>query len=316
MRKKLLVIGLICLLLGLATVVCADPLWENLNKSYCVVASQDGTGSGLLIILGGQTYVLTAYHVVAEGWRRGPLARFDLIFFNKEISKARIFRVDPEYDVALLIADSLPAATVGIAFNDFGDSDQVGFGDQMFKIGTPQGIFDIIGEGRASNRDDFTQSYNFPPVQALIVSFFGQGPGDSGCGIFTKEGKFVGTLVRSHRIGTMFPIDIPTGISLSIPVNTIKIRIPWILAKRYQNGVLRLDAEEQDNGLLLKANVVDTDLRVGDVIFGIEGMKISQLVLFNDVVSSFDSGDDLHLRVYRPLGKEVVEADIVVKVSR
>jgi len=144
-----------------------------------------GLGSGFLISEDG--LIMTASHVVqmaedvAVRWVTG------------EVSKARIISSNPNADVALLKAESVPE---GIHPLVLADSDLVRVGDEVFIIGAPRKYAHSLTVGNVSARrtpDDLFGGIE--PVE-LLQTDAAINEGNSGGPMFNTDGEVIG--VVSH----------------------------------------------------------------------------------------------------------------------
>ncbi len=144
-----------------------------------------GLGSGFLVSEDG--LVMTASHVVqmaedvAIRWVTG------------EVSKARIVSSNPNADVALLQAESVPDAVKPVVL---ADSDLVRVGDEVFIIGAPRNYANTLTVGHVSARRTPEDLFGgIEPVE-LLQTDAAINEGNSGGPMFNMDGEAIG--VVSH----------------------------------------------------------------------------------------------------------------------
>jgi S1-C subfamily serine protease len=144
-----------------------------------------GLGSGFLISDDG--LIMTAAHVV-------QLAEDVAVrWANGEVSKAKIVSSNPNADVAIIRAESVPD---GINPLVLGDSDAVHIGDEVFIIGAPFGNAHSLTVGYISARRTPTNLFGgIEPVE-LLQTDAAINEGNSGGPMFSMDGTVIG--VVSH----------------------------------------------------------------------------------------------------------------------
>lgn len=210
--KKMLVSLLVCLT---AATVFAGEIVDYLQDTSLTVRAGDSSGSGVLIAKGAVTYVLTAAHVV-DGLRRvrqiiDPKtgASRSLVYFEPvEVVKfivedgvtvarieaaAEVIRYsDAEFgeDLALLRVNKRNFSTVSAKF--YVETNLVSLGTELIHVGSLLGEFGAnsvtTGIYSAKGRLLFGKVFD----QTSAAAF----PGSSGGGVFLKDGRYVGMIVR------------------------------------------------------------------------------------------------------------------------
>ena len=144
-----------------------------------------GLGSGFLISEDGR--IMTAAHVVqmaedvAIRWVTG------------EVSKATIVSTNPNADVALLQAESVPDTIKPVVL---ADSDLVRVGDEVFIIGAPRNYANTLTVGHVSARRTPEDLFGgIEPVE-LLQTDAAINEGNSGGPMFNMDGEAIG--VVSH----------------------------------------------------------------------------------------------------------------------
>ena len=167
-------------------------------------ATDRGLGSGVIINADGN--ILTSLHVV-EGARR-----IRLTFADGTEAEGTIMEAQPEIDIAVLAASTLPElflpATIGSA-------GQVG--DDAYVVGNPFGLYSSMSAGVISG---FNRTFQPPnaaePIEGLIQVDAAINPGNSGGPLLNRYG---------HVVGIVTGIINPTedsffiGIGFAVPIN-------------------------------------------------------------------------------------------------
>jgi S1-C subfamily serine protease len=169
--------------------------------------SEGSTGSGVVIHDSG--VILTSLHVV-EGSERVAV-----VFATGETSEADVIAQQPENDLAVLrartVPDDLVAATLGAA----GDLTP---GDDVIAVGFPFGIGPSVSAGVVSGLD---REYRAPDggrsLSRLIQFDAAANPGSSGGPLVTAAGEVVGIVT-----GILNPSDqrVFAGIAFAVPIET------------------------------------------------------------------------------------------------
>ncbi len=262
----------------------------------------DSQGSG--VVIDDRGHIVTNYHVIEDA--------DEIIVEGVEEKEytAEVVGKDPSTDLAVLRIDSeAPLAPV-----KYGDSDAVRPGQLAIAIGNPLGR-------------EFARSVTVGVVSGIRASMYGQdarqrvfqliqtdasiNPGNSGGALLNSRGELVG-------INTLkFASAEVEGMGFAIPSNTVQ----RIVGQLIEHGAVQRswmgvsvssveDARQQgvqlqvDTGVFL-ARVVDDSpahqagLREGDVITGIEGEPVEEVVELLEELEERQPGDVLLVEVKR-----------------
>ena len=110
---------------------------------YVKTRKKSWSGSGFHI---GQGYVVTASHVAPPELK--DTGEINLTFDQQIMYSAKIFKTDPDIDVAILQiqGDYLNITSVALA-----NSDKLELGETVAVLGAPEGWHDTVSVGRISN---------------------------------------------------------------------------------------------------------------------------------------------------------------------
>ncbi|MEM6473688.1 MAG: trypsin-like peptidase domain-containing protein [Planctomycetota bacterium] len=169
--------------------------------------SYDEAGSGVVLSLDGQLWIMTNRHVIFGAEPRGILLRAS---DGSQFHPTQI-RADESTDVAIMRVPNLnlPAARVG-------DSDSVGIGDFTIAIGSPFGLSHSVTFGilSAKGRRDLSLGEQKIELQDFFQTDAAINPGNSGGPLLNLRGEVIGlnTAIASSSGGS-------EGIGFSIPIN-------------------------------------------------------------------------------------------------
>jgi S1-C subfamily serine protease len=151
--------------------------------------SSGSLGSGFLISAEG--HIVTASHVVQVA------DEVSVRFVTGDVVTARVINSNPNADVALIKAASVPE---GVAPVTLGDSDTARVGDQVFVIGAPYGIAHSMTAGHVSGRHTPNQLFGGFEQVEILQTDAAINQGNSGGPMFNMRGEAIG--VVSHILSS------------------------------------------------------------------------------------------------------------------
>jgi serine protease Do len=174
-----------------------------------VATAMNGIGSGVVINAEGQ--VVTAAHVVQSA---------DAVvveFANGTVVRARVVVSDPSADVALLQLERVPVSTTWV---NFGDSDAVEVGDDVFVVGAPFGAAHTLTVGHVSARRRPKVNLGGAGFGELLQTDAAISQGNSGGPMFNIDGEVIGIVshILSHTGGS-------EGVGFVVPSKVTKHRL-------------------------------------------------------------------------------------------
>lgn len=272
-----------------------------------------GGGSGFIISSDG--LILTNKHVAGD-----KTASYTVFTNDGKKYAAKILAVDPAQDLAVLKINANNLPTV-----ELGDSSSLELGQTAIAIGNALGEFrNTVSVGVISGLSR-TVTASGPNVGSETISGVIQtdaaiNPGNSGGPLLNLEGQVVG-------INTAIA-EGAQNIGFAIPVNTAKrdissvktsgeINVPY-LGVRYITVTADLAKAQKlsiDYGALIRGSAdgpavvagspaAKAGLQSEDIILAVNGQKIDSDHLLSDVISQFNVGDTVTLKVNRG-GKEI-----------
>jgi S1-C subfamily serine protease len=145
-------------------------------------AMQSAVGTGVVIIDNGT--ILTNLHVVLGA------RRVKVTFFDGHESDANVIGLQPENDLAVLKASSLPDDLEAATMRSTGD---LAPGDQVIAVGFPFGIGPSVSAGVVSGlKREFRSPEGQRRLTNLIQFDAAANPGNSGGPLVTMDGEVVG----------------------------------------------------------------------------------------------------------------------------
>ena len=167
--------------------------------------TEAGVGTGVVIVDKG--IILTNLHVVSSAKRVG------VVFADGTESEATIISTQPENDLAVLqaktIPDDLPAATLR-------STSDLALGDEVVAVGFPFGIGPSVTSGVVSG---LRREYRSPEGKRLLTNLIqfdaAANPGSSGGPLVTMDGEVVGIVT-----GILNPNNqrVFIGIGYAVPI--------------------------------------------------------------------------------------------------
>ena len=202
-----------------------DPLARQLGRSYVKLTllappSAPGgasggdlhTGSG--IILDNQGHIITAAHIA-----RGLKYRLRVELRSGQRFIARVIRIDPKKELALLKAPKLP----GLQPVPFAPNASTRKGDPVLAVGSPKRTWGVatLGIIRSPNINERLDYGPWGFANAIEVSMLVQS-GHSGGPVIDAQGRLIG-MVASYELGdtTKWPYRSPK-ITYVVPVADIR----------------------------------------------------------------------------------------------
>ncbi|TAK86175.1 MAG: trypsin-like serine protease [Betaproteobacteria bacterium] len=203
----------------------SKPLPSRLSKAYEIIRPsvvrvrglalddesgeevERSTGTGVVIV--DQGVILTNLHVVNAATRLG------IVFADGLESEAAVIGVEPEQDLAILqaktIPDDLPAATMR-------STKDLAIGDEVLAVGFPFGIGPSASAGVVSG---LRREYRSPEGKRVLTNLIqfdaAANPGNSGGPLVTAEGEVVGIVT-----GLLNPTEqrVFIGIGFAVPIES------------------------------------------------------------------------------------------------
>ena len=165
-----------------------------------------GSGIGSGIIVNAEGDILTSLHVVQDS------LSIRVSFSDGTDSTATVKSSDPDHDIAVLTAATLPQVIVPAVL---GGGAQVG--DEAFAVGHPLGLAGSLSAGVISGLDRSFPLANGRTLGGMIQFDAAVNPGNSGGPLLNRDGQVIGivTGLANHRGDDHF-----IGIGFAVPIGT------------------------------------------------------------------------------------------------
>ena len=168
--------------------------------------SSRGLGTGVIFDQNGS--ILTSLHVVADS------PAINLTFADGTQSRAVIANAQPEMDIAVLQAETLPQQYLPATL---GNAGALRVGDEAYVVGNPFGLYSSMSAGVISG---FNRTFKPPgtdqTIEGLIQVDAAVNPGNSGGPLVNQYGHVVGIVT-----GIINPTEDSffVGIGFAVPIN-------------------------------------------------------------------------------------------------
>lgn len=272
----------------------------KVQNVFGATSAYASSGTGFIISANG--YILTNCHVIL-GQTTVSNPKITVTLYNEQTYSATIMGYDESNDVALIKIEAENLDPVS-----WGDSDKLVAGESVAIIGHPLGELTYsISKGivAAVNRTISVSNKKLEMFQidAAVNS------GNSGGPAFNDKGQVVGIVTSKYASSSI------EGLGFCIPINTaMKIANDLINYGfvRGQAGV-GLSAENvySGNGFYqqnfgIKVTTITqgscsekVGIKVGDIIIGLGGYRVTTLEEFALILSNYNAGDTATISLYR-----------------
>ena len=223
-----------------------------------LTSGEGGTGSG--VIMSADGYIITNNHVVVDENTGVQQDKITVYMSDGTSFPAEVIGLDEQTDLAVLKID--PAGTT-LTPAEFGDSNSLQVGEEVYAIGSPGGLelANTITGGHISalNRDITIDDR----VMSLIQTDAAINPGNSGGALINKYGQVIG--ITSAKLG----ISYYEGLGFAIPMDTVKPIVDELIQNGYiagrpQIGISGQNVSEQQSaayGIPQGVRVINVDSR-------------------------------------------------------
>jgi S1-C subfamily serine protease len=257
-----------------------------------------GAGSGVVVTPDG--YVLTNEHVVQK------VEEARVAFVDGRSVSAVVVGRDPATDLAVLRAQA-----AALPYAQLATTKQLRVGQLVVAVGNPLGFESTVSAGVVSALGRSLRSRQGRLIEGIVQHTAALNPGNSGGPLVDAQGRVVG-------INTAI-IAMAQGIGFSVPAATAQ----WILTEILTQGRVRrayLGISVRDRPLDLRlvralglsvsrgieviardesGPAVESDLRPGDVIVGVNGTAVEGVDGLHRQLSRWPAGSPLALDVVR-----------------
>ena len=258
-----------------------------------------GMGSGVIITKDG--YIVTNNHVIKES------DELEVTLNDNRTFNAKVIGTDEATDQALLKieAEDLPIVKMG-------DSDKLKVGEWVLAVGNPFQLNSTVTAGIVSAKARNVGMSGNMGIESYIQTDAAVNPGNSGGALVNTKGELVG--INTALISETGNY---AGCSFAVPSSIVAKVVSDI--KQYGNvqrailGVRISDINEalaKEKNLTTKEGVyigvveergaaMDAGLEEGDVIVGINGVKIKNTGVLQEQISRYRPGDKITVEYIR-----------------
>jgi S1-C subfamily serine protease len=280
---------------------------------------QRGTGTGF--IWDSQGHIVTNYHVIEDG------DAFMVTCPNQKNFKAKLIGKEPAKDIAVLRIEP--------GHGDFtpvraGSSGELRVGQKVVAIGNPFGFDHTVTTGIVSALGRNIQGFGGVTIRNMVQTDASINPGNSGGPLLNSDGRLIGmnTMIYS-RTGAN------TGIGFAVPVDIIKKIVPQLIkfgkvirpgigvsflgdeyARRFNiEGAVIVDVPRNSRAFGTGIRGIGRDragrLYLGDVLVGIDDIKISSYDDMYNALDNYRIGDIVNLTFERNGKKRKIKFRLV-----
>lgn len=263
------------------------------GKQYIV----SGAGSGVIVSRSTSTYyVITNNHVIDGAKNITVKTR------NGNGYPATLVATDDSADIAVVTINSEIDLKVAI----WGDSDKLNIGEDLIAIGNPLGnLGGTVTKGilSAAGRKITVGNYSMTLLQTDTAI----NPGNSGGGLFNMRGELIGVVNAKTSDEEI------EGICFAIPGNAARGVYDDLVAYGYIRGRATfnltlaegaisagINMQSQTVVYVVSAQNAEADtFQQYDRIYKINGIQVSSILEYNDILSQIKVGDEVAIEVYR-----------------
>jgi Do/DeqQ family serine protease len=272
-----------------------------------------GAASG--VIIDGNGYIVTNNHVIDGA------DEIEVSLYDNEVYKAKVIGTDPSTDLAII-----QIKKSGLESLPFSNSDDVEVGQWVLAVGNPFDLNSTVTAGIVSAKGRNINIINDKSaIEAFIQTDAAINPGNSGGALVNLNGELIGinTAIAS-------PTGAYSGYGFAIPSNivskVVKDIMKYGMVQRAYLGVLihsvdgdfanekKLDISEGAyvDSIMDKSAAGEAGIRQGDIIIGIDSVKIKKSADLLEQIGRRHPGDKVNVMVNRngkKLNYEVVLAN-------
>jgi serine protease Do len=283
-------------------------------------------GSG--VILSADGIVLTNAHVASP-----KAIELNITLSNLERVSAKLVGWDHWTDLAVLRIDMAEVKRRGFKLShaQFGDSDALFPGQEVYAVGTPHGLTRTVTRGIVSNKNRHFEDnrgiggYETGTFNTWLQTDAAINPGNSGGPLVTGDGKVIGISSRGYMGANNLGFAIPSATARDVMERLVRdgaiVRSYVGIVPRALQDLENFYALESNTGLLIDSvdpgsPAAKSGIRGGDIVLTIDGVKMDgrfpeQLPPIQNLIASYPVGATVKLAVKR--GNETKVHSIVTE---
>lgn len=326
-----------CVVSIFGTYVISENLW-----GYRYDYEAEGGGSGIIIGENDtELLIVTNNHVVEDS------RELTVQFIDDSVAEAMVKGRDEDMDLAVIavdISDLDKSTKDSIRVATMGNSDNLKVGEPAIAIGNALGYGQSVTTGviSAVNRsytDEYGPLYkgglddeeDYENVKYLIQTDAAINPGNSGGALLNVRGEVIG--INSSKIasyeteGMGYAIPISTAVPIIEDLMTQRTHTQTDEERRAYLGVNGLEATDEllerhhiKQGLYITRVFPDTPaekagIKKGDILLSIDDMTISDMDELSEVLSYYEEGEVVTVRILTRSSNGYREKELTVKLG-
>jgi putative serine protease PepD len=281
---------------GSGTNADARAIYARAADSVVSVISQmpSGRATGTGFLAQNSTTVVTNAHVV------GSAKSVEVQFGdNGRAITARVLGRDISSDLAVL---RIPAQSTSSRALPIADSDGVRVGDGVVAIGNPFGLSRTATAGIVSATGRHITAPNGFDIDGVIQTDAPINPGNSGGPLLDARGRVIGV---NSQIATASGGGGNVGIGFAVPSNTLRDVVPRLQkGQKINRPFLGVSTTSDARGarivVVVPSGPADAaGVRVGDVIVGVDGKKITTPDEVAAAIADSKPGETVEVEIIR-----------------
>lgn len=278
---------------------------ERYYRFFGMPSPSQSTGSGVIIT--GDGYIVTNNHVVSGA------TEVEVSLFDKRKFKAQVIGTDPSTDLAVLKIESSDLPTMEMA-----NSDEAKIGEWVLAVGNPFELNFTVTAGiiSAKARDISILNGQYS-IESFIQTDAAVNPGNSGGALVNSRGELLGiNTAIATQTGSY------SGYSFAVPINLVKKVVHDLIEHgKVKRGYLGVMIQEMNDEMAQKLNLSSptgvyvselvsggaaqtAGMQPGDVIVGVNNVKIESVSELQEKIGSRNPGDVVNVTVLRAGAKK------------
>lgn len=283
-------------------------------------------GSGVIISADG--LILTNAHVVSP-----RAVDINITLSSLERVNATFVGWDHWTDLAVLRLDQAEVKRRGLKFTaaEFGDSDKLFVGEDVFAVGTPHGLARTVTRGILSNANRYfedtrgVRGHETGAFNTWLQTDAAINPGNSGGPLVLDNGKVIGINARAYvgadNLGFAIPGNVARQVADTLSRSGSIVRsyigiVPGALQDLEGFFALSMNTGVLINSVDVGSPAAKAGLRGGDILLAINGQKVDgrfpeQLPAIQNLIARQSPGSGLVLSVKH--GNETRDLSVVTE---
>lgn len=271
-----------------------------------IFGNSEASGEGSGVIFREDGYIITNYHVIADGVKNSADTKIDVFLdtLDSKAYNATVVGYNISADLAVIKIDAKNLPKIDIA-----DSSKLNAGQYVITVGNPGGLefMDSVTYGVISGLD---RSVSSDSGVSLIQTDAAINPGNSGGALVNTKGELVG-INSSKIVAEEFE-----GMGFAVPSNTV-VEIcnkiiekenspePYIgitVSEKYTKNVLNFYGYPSGAVVLSVAEgspAYLAGIKRGDIITEFNSVEIKEYSMLEELLAKCNVGEKIEAKIYR-----------------